>query len=55
MARARALGPARSVQPEPSKEAEPSNVPAWAETVFLGTADDLKALLDRRRQRADAH
>jgi ankyrin repeat protein len=46
MALARALGPARQVEAPPLKEAEPSQLPSWAETVLFGTAADLKKLLD---------
>ena len=45
MALARALGPARKVELPPLKEAEPSNLPSWAETVLFGSVDDVKNLL----------
>jgi ankyrin repeat protein len=46
IALARALGPARSpTQPE-LKEAAPSGLEPWAETILFGTIADLKRLLD---------
>ncbi len=45
MALARALGPARKVELPPLKQAEPSNLPSWAETILFGTAGDVKDLL----------
>jgi ankyrin repeat protein len=46
MALTRALGPALLAAPPALKEAEPSGLAPWAETVLFGTAGDLKHLLD---------
>jgi N-acyl-D-amino-acid deacylase len=46
MALTRALGPARPPAEPSLKEAEPSSLAPWAETVLFGTAGDLKHMLD---------
>lgn len=46
MALATALGPAEPVRPV-LREADPTGVEPWAETLLFGTASDLEALLDR--------
>ncbi len=46
MALARAIGPGKTVDMPELKEAEPSGVEPWAETILFGTIDQLKQLLD---------
>ncbi len=46
MALARAMGPGKTVEMPELKEAEPSGVEPWAETVLFGSVDQLKQLLD---------
>ena len=46
MALAYALGPGKSVVPDPLPGVAPSNVEPWAETVLFGSAADVKKLLD---------
>jgi ankyrin repeat protein len=46
MALAYALGPGKSVQPEPLPGVAPPNVEPWAETILFGSAGDVKKLLD---------
>jgi ankyrin repeat protein len=45
IAMARALGPAHQQSPAARREAEPSGMEPWAETVLFGSADELKHLL----------
>ncbi|HTR34386.1 MAG TPA: ankyrin repeat domain-containing protein [Bryobacteraceae bacterium] len=45
MALARALGPARKAELPSFKEAEPSNLPSWAETILFGTTGEVNHLL----------
>jgi ankyrin repeat protein len=45
IAMARALGPVREQAPPALREAEPSAIEPWAETILFGSADDLKHLL----------
>jgi len=46
MALAYALGPGKAVVPEPLSGVAPANVEPWAETILLGSAADVKKLLD---------
>jgi len=46
MALAYALGPGKTVVPEPLPGVAPSNVEGWAETILFGSTADVKKLLD---------
>ena len=48
MALATALGPAEKVALPEMKEAEPSPVEPWVETLLFGSAADVRALLDKK-------
>ncbi|MBZ5609972.1 MAG: ankyrin repeat domain-containing protein [Acidobacteriia bacterium] len=48
MALAGALGPAQKQNAPPLREAEPSGIESWAETVLFGTPAELRALLDKK-------
>ena len=47
MALATSLGPVAPHKPVSLPEAEPTNIPSWAETALFGSAADLRALLDK--------